>query len=328
MNLALAEARKGLGKTSPNPPVGAVIVKDGVLLSKGHHRKAGAAHAEIEALSALANPEDARDSDLFVTLEPCSTKGKTPPCCEAILDAGVRRVVYGCADPNPAHSGKAVAYLANKGLEVHPACLEQECRHLIRFFAKWIVNREPYVIAKAALSMDGKLCPPKDRSPWITGEAARADVQRLRGEVDAILVGAGTVRNDDPRLNIRDPDSARNRHPLRRLIVSRTGVIPPQSKVLNDDDAEHTLIRDVDDWPSLFKDLGRQEITSLVVEGGANVLNQILELQLADEVCLYRAPVLFGEKGGGALNVPFQIASPEYKVFGNDIRVTGKPAYM
>ncbi len=196
MERALAEARLGVGLTSPNPPVGAVIVRDGELLGAGHHCRAGGPHAEIEALTQAraAFPDRIRGATIYVTLEPCSTQGRTPPCTGAILAAGITRVVYGASDPNPAHQGRADELLRAGGIAVSAGVLAADCDDLIRPFRKWITTRRPYIIAKAGQTLDGRITRPFGEPQWITSEAARAHGRRLRTRVDAILVGAETVR--------------------------------------------------------------------------------------------------------------------------------------
>ena len=203
MRAALREAARGLGHTSPNPAVGAVIVRGGRIVARGFHRRAGQPHAEIEALRALKKADLARGATLYVTLEPCSTQGRTPPCVGAILSAGFARVVIGTIDPNPAHAGRGVKLLRAGGVKVTAGVLDEECRALNVGFNKWIVTGLPWVIAKWAMSWDGKIATRSGDSQWISNEASRAIVHSLRGRVDAILVGAETARRDNPLLTAR-----------------------------------------------------------------------------------------------------------------------------
>src|SRR5690606_12348726 len=198
MRLALEEAQKGLGSTSPNPPVGAVIVRDGEVVGRGHHERAGGPHAEKVALEAAG--EAARGADLYVTLEPCDHEGRTPPCAPAVAAAGIRRVFIGPIDPNPKVSGRGVARLRSAGVEVEVGVAGAECRRLIEPWEKFIRTKRPFVTAKVAATLDGRIATRTGASKWITGEPARAEVHALRSVVDAILVGAGTVRADDPAL--------------------------------------------------------------------------------------------------------------------------------
>jgi diaminohydroxyphosphoribosylaminopyrimidine deaminase/5-amino-6-(5-phosphoribosylamino)uracil reductase len=206
MRAALREAERGLGLTSPNPTVGAVIVRSGRIIARGWHHQAGQPHAEIEALSALRNPRQAKGATLYVTLEPCSTHGRTPPCVEAILRAGLARVVVGATDPNPRHAGRGIELLRAAGVETVTGVLEAECVALNEGFNKWIVTGMPWVIAKAGLSLDGRLTRPPGEGQWLTSPESRADAMRLRARVDAILIGANTLRADNPRLTLRALD--------------------------------------------------------------------------------------------------------------------------
>ena len=202
MRAALVEAKKALGWTSPNPAVGAVLVIDNRIVSKGHHREAGRAHAEIECLRDFGASIPAR-ATLYVTLEPCSTAGRTAPCTEAIIKAGLKSVVIGATDPNPRHSGRGIVELRKAGVRVRDEILAEECTRLNEAFNKWIVTGEPFVIAKCGMSLDGRLTRPPDESRWITGSDARREANQLRACMDAVLVGAETVRSDNPRLTVR-----------------------------------------------------------------------------------------------------------------------------
>src|SRR5579859_6889670 len=205
MRQALAEAKKGLGRTSPNPAVGCLIVKEGKVLARGYHKQAGLPHAEIEALSRVSRGE-ARGSTLYVNLEPCCHQGRTGPCTEAIIAAGVSRVVVGMTDPNPLVNGRGIARLREGGIEVKQGVLEEECKRLNAPFARWVTAGRPHVTLKAAVTLDGKIADSAGRErQWVTGEDARAEVHRMRDAVDAVLVGANTVLRDDPLLTTRLP---------------------------------------------------------------------------------------------------------------------------
>ena len=208
MRAALNEARKALGQTSPNPAVGAVLVIDNRIVAKGHHREAGHEHAEVECLRNFGAAVPARGT-LYVTLEPCSTVGRTAPCTDAILSAGVRNLVVGAIDVNPRHSGKGIVRLRNAGVNVREGILADECAQINEAFNKWIVTGRPFVIAKCGMSLDGRLTRPALEPRWITGRSARTHARELRAHVDAVLVGAETVRADNPRLTIRGTRSAR-----------------------------------------------------------------------------------------------------------------------
>ena len=327
MRAALREARRGLGHTSPNPAVGAVVISpDGEILARGWHRAAGQPHAEIEALRALPDPTRARGATLYVTLEPCSTHGRTPPCTEAILRAGLARVVVGATDPNPAHAGRGLDVLRAAGVEVHAGVLGDECAALNRPFNRWIVTGRPWVIAKAALSLDGRLARLAGEGQWLTGPAARAHAHRqLRARVDAILVGAGTVRADDPALTVR-PGMARGggtpaRQPW-RVVLTRSGDLPAGARVLNDEHRDRTLILRDRSPGEVLDELGQRSVTSLLVEGGAETLAGFFNANLVDEVRLYLAPLL---TGGGLpvleLAGPVTLLKPRYHRLGPDVHV-------
>ena len=223
MQLALQEARKGIGKTAPNPPVGAVVVKNDVLLGSGWHRAAGQPHAEREALANAAAQHGAdaiQGSTVFITLEPCSTHGRTPPCTQGLIDAGVARVVYACVDRNPEHAGRADALLSAAGIEVVSGVGRDEAEKILRPFFKVRETGLPWVIWKTAMSLDGRLTRPPGEGQWLTGETARGDVQKLRASVDAILTSGATVRRDQPALTIRVPDLLEGRQQPWRVVFS------------------------------------------------------------------------------------------------------------
>jgi len=304
MRLAIAQAQHGVGLTSPNPPVGAVIVASGQVIGQGFHPKAGGPHAEVEAIRAAQTTSAALlpASTIYVTLEPCSTHGRTPPCTEAILAAGIRRVVYGAHDPNPRHAGRCDELLRSAGIDVTAGVLESECRALIRPFSKWITTGMPYVIAKAGQSLDGRLTRPAGEGPWITNEAARAHGRSLRRRVDAILVGAETVRADNPQLTLRDGDDNGKEQPW-RVVLTRGGEIPPQSRLLTDAFKDRTLIMRGMDLPEVLHDLGQRGVVSVLIEGGGLVLGQAFRESLVDEVFWFIAPRLCGG-GRPALDGP------------------------
>ena len=239
MRLALSLARRAYGATSPNPMVGAVLLKNGRIIGRGWHHRAGLPHAEIEALNDArergANPKGAT---LYVTLEPCSTQGRTPPCTDAILSAGIRRVVAGATDPNPRHSGRAFHILRHAGLAVTPGVLAADCERLNEAFNHWIVHRTPFVTVKAAMTLDGKIATARGESKWITGPEARDFGMKLRAGSDAILVGINTVLADDPSLTVRPAGN----HRLRRLILDSMARTTLSAKVVSAPQAELTTI--------------------------------------------------------------------------------------
>ena len=252
MRLALRLARRGNGATSPNPMVGAVLVKGGKIIGRGWHRRAGLKHAEIEALcDAQERGHNSKDSTLYVTLEPCCTHGRTPPCTDAIIAAGIRRVVIGATDPNPQHAGKSFRILRRVGIEVVHGILSDECAKLNEAFNHWIVHRTPFVTVKAAMTLDGKIATASGESKWITGKEARAQGMKLRQGADAILVGINTILADDPSLTARlgTPNSGSARADreigvpkLRRIVLDSQARTPLNAKVVADEFAALTTI--------------------------------------------------------------------------------------
>src|SRR5437762_6951498 len=263
MRAALNEAKRALGQTSPNPAVGAVLVIKNRIVAKGHHREAGRDHAEIECLRNFRALVPAR-ATLFVTLEPCSTAGRTSPCTNAILSAGVKNVVVGAIDVNPRHRGKGIMQLRNAGVNVREGILADECAQINEAFNKWIVTGRPFVIAKCGMSLDGRLTRPVGETRWITGPSARRHAHQLRARVDAILVGAQTVRADNPRLTVRGVRSARQPW---RVILSRSGNLPQHAHLFSDRHASRTLIYRSKSLAAVLKILGERVFTSVLIEG-------------------------------------------------------------
>ncbi|MHA3772025.1 bifunctional diaminohydroxyphosphoribosylaminopyrimidine deaminase/5-amino-6-(5-phosphoribosylamino)uracil reductase RibD [Verrucomicrobiota bacterium sgz303538] len=334
MRVAIEEAKRGIGHTSPNPAVGAVIVRDGQILAQGHHRRVGQPHAEIEALRALENPEHARGATIYVTLEPCSTHGRTPPCTDAILRAGLARVVVGAVDPNPNHAGHGLELLRSAGVEVLSGVLADECEALNRPFNKWIVTKTPWVIAKAGMSLDGRLTRPPGEGQWLTSEESRADAMQLRARVDAILVGANTLRADNPRLTIRGVPGFETKQPWRVVVSSGNNPIPSEAHLFTDEHRDRTLVYRGQPLAAILRDLGERQITSVMIEGGMRVLGEAFDHQLVDEVHFYMAPLLCGGPvtavgGHGAESTAASVllSQPTYHRIGNDLRLTGLVAY-
>jgi diaminohydroxyphosphoribosylaminopyrimidine deaminase/5-amino-6-(5-phosphoribosylamino)uracil reductase len=332
MRLALREARRGVGRTSPNPVVGAVIVSArGKLLAKGWHRAAGCPHAEVEAIRRLARPALARGAMLYVTLEPCSTQGRTPPCVDAIIAAGFARVIVAAIDPNPAHAGRGLTTLRAAGVEVAQGVLGAEAAALNRAFNQWIVTGLPLVIAKCALSLDGRITRLPSEGPWLTSERSRADAHRLRAQVDAILIGAGTLRADNPRLTVRGVRGARQPW---RVVLTRSGDLPADAHLFTDEHRERTLVYKKRSLPVVLRDLGARGVTSVLIEGGMQVLGEAFDRRLVDRVRFYIAPLLLGGPklsigGRGAassLAAPV-IVYPEYRRIGGDLVLSGDVRY-
>lgn len=321
MRLALRLARRGYGKTSPNPMVGALVVRASQILGQGWHRRAGEAHAEIAALrDALKQGHAVKGATLYVTLEPCCTQGRTPPCTDAIRTAGIKRVVAGATDPNPRHRGRAFRILRRTGIAVTHGVLAEECAQLNEAFNHWIVRNTPFVTVKAGMTLDGKIATASGESQWITGERARACGMKLRQGADAILVGINTVLADDPSLTVRSPKSEVRGHRLRRLVLDAKARTPLGAKVASDEWAALTTVVvsklaprkrvnalakrvSVLRAPSrkgrinlrwLLRRLGAENVTSLLVEGGGEVNASFLLQGLVQRVAFFYAPMILG----------------------------------
>ncbi len=332
---ALRLARRGYGLTSPNPMVGAVLVKGGKVIGQGWHRRAGLPHAEIEALcDAHQRGQNPKGATLYVTLEPCSTHGRTPPCTDAIIAAGIRRLVVGTTDPNPKHHGRAFRILRSAGVKAVALAqpLAVECERLNEAFNHWIIHQTPFVTVKAAMTLDGKIATAAGQSKWITGEQARAWAMHLRRGADAILVGINTILADDPALTIRSTPHAKSQVPggkqLRRIVLDSMARTPLSAKVVTDKFAALTtivvsqyapkyratalakhvniLVAPLTRIPSpdtrhptldlrwLMRKLGAEDVTSLLVEGGGEVNASFLLGGLAHRIAFFYAPKILG----------------------------------
>ncbi len=359
MCLALREARKGIGRTSPNPCVGSVIVKNDRIISKGYHKKAGDAHAEINALRKAG--EEARGATVYVTLEPCNHTGRTPPCSQALERAGVKRVVVGMEDPNPLVHGSGIAYLADRGIEVLSGVLAKECRVINRPFLKHITTALPWIVMKAGISLDGKITYQKGKSGWITGPETMKMVHRLRDISDAIMVGVDTVCIDNPSLTTRLPKK-KGKDPI-RIIVDSHLRIPLSAKLLRLESTAKTWVfcsTDADreaqkhlvdagalvhrvggdgtgrlNLKQVLKTLGREGITSVLVEGGAKIHGSLLKNRQVDHVNLFYAPLFAGDGGISVVDGLTSSSREEaicleevhYKRFGNDLMIEGDVYY-
>jgi diaminohydroxyphosphoribosylaminopyrimidine deaminase / 5-amino-6-(5-phosphoribosylamino)uracil reductase len=330
LRLALRLARRGQGLTSPNPMVGAVLVKRGKIIGRGWHRRAGLPHAEIEALrDAQKRGLSPRGATLYVTLEPCCTHGRTPPCTDALIAAGIKRVVVGTIDPNPKHAGGGLKILKHAGIDV-TLTESAECAKLNAAFNHWIIHRTPLVTVKAAMTLDGKIATASGQSKWITGEKARAFGMKLRQGSDAILVGINTILADDPSLTARtkmEDGRWKMGKPIRRIVLDSLARTPLRAKVANDKYAALTTIvvsksapknrvavlarrvnilvaplaksaignrQSAIDLRWLLKKLGAQNVTSLLVEGGGEVNASFLLGGLAQRVAFFYAPKILG----------------------------------
>jgi len=285
MRRALNLAERGRYSVSPNPMVGCVIVRDGNVIAEGWHRRAGEPHAEIEALRNV----DARGATMFVTLEPCTHHGRTPPCVDAIIDAGIARVVIAMCDPHDVAAG-GIEKLRAIGIEVITGVLENEARRLNEIFIHAVTHRRPFVLLKAGMTLDGKLATVTRESRWITSEAARQKSLELREQYDAILAGGGTVRDDNPRLTRR---IGWNTTAWTRVVLDRRRIVPPDAHVLTDGGATIHVTEDVD-IETLLSDLYARGIQSLIVEGGSKVLSEFIRRGLWQKMIVFVAPMIVG----------------------------------
>lgn len=335
MRLALTEAAKGLGKTAPNPVVGAVIVRDGKLLSKGYHRAAGLPHAEIEAIRQLApdlqpsafslRSHPLANATLYVTLEPCSSHGRTPPCTSAIIAAGIGRVVYGATDPDSRHRGRASRLLKKAGIEVTSGVLADECSGLNRHWNHRQRTGLPWVIAKAGMSLDGRIDSPPQRR-WITSEASRCESMRLRASVEAVLVGGGTARDDDPSLTVRGIRLPKGHPQPWRIVWSRSGDFPKTLKLFTDAHSDRTIIFRGISLRAALKELAHRGISSVLIEGGGHTHGEAFARSLVDEIRFFIAPILQGGKVpvlGGRLLPRVSLKDVIYTKISDDIMISG-----
>lgn len=356
MRRAIELAQKGEGYTKPNPLVGAVIVKDNKIIGEGYHQLYGGPHAEVNAFrNAL---EDVKGGKMYVTLEPCSHYGKTPPCALAIVENGIEEVVIGMKDPNPLVAGRGISILEEAGIKVTCGVLEEEVRELNEIFIKYITTKLPFVIMKTAMTLDGKIAAYTGDSKWITNELSRQYVHKIRNKVSAIMVGIGTVLADDPMLTTRLEDKE-GADPI-RVIVDSSGRIPLEAKVLNIDSEAKTIIAVTEkaskekikmiedkgaevliipeknnkvDLKYLMKKLGERDIDSILLEGGSTLNYSVLDEGIVDKVISFIAPkIIGGEKaktpvgGEGREYMRDAIALKNIKVstFGEDVVIEGR----
>lgn len=330
MREALREAKKSLGQTSPNPAVGAVLVQKNKVVARGHHRRAGLPHAEVECLKGFKRAVP-KDAVLYVTLEPCSSIGRTGACTDAIVRAGVESIVIGATDPNPRHRGRGVEILQNAGIEVRSGVLAEKCAGLNEAFNKWIATGIPFVIAKCGMSLDGHLTRPSREGRWITSAAARKHAQKLRSETDAILVGAETIRADDPHLTVR---GIRTKHQPVRVVITRSGKLPSRARVFTDRDGKKTMVYRNEPLAAVLADLGKKDVVSVMIEGGGDVLGHALDQRLIDKVQIYMAPLFtgggvpaFGASGAPSTSESARLDRITFDKIGPDLCVTGYPKY-
>jgi diaminohydroxyphosphoribosylaminopyrimidine deaminase / 5-amino-6-(5-phosphoribosylamino)uracil reductase len=358
MRLALDEARKGYGRTRTNPLVGALVVKNNTIISCGYHAHFGAPHAEAKALKKAG--VRARGATVYVTLEPCSTYGKTPPCTEAIIKAGIKRVVIAGIDPNPVHRNRGIRILRRNGITVSLGVLRKEAECMNRFFTTVMTKKRPFVTLKLAQSLDGKIATHQGDSKWITGSESRRYVHRIRNAVDGILVGTNTVRQDDPFLTVR---GLKNPRQPARIVLDRNGVLPLSKNVFKNAACEQVILchtgafsqkkkagyhkkniqlvscalrKGKIDIARLLKKMIAFDIGTVLIEGGSEVAAAALEQKVVDEVLFFIAPVIIGGRqavssvaGSGAVSIDkaIRISDLTYSHFGRDILVRGFPVY-
>lgn len=360
MAMALRLAARGRGRTSPNPMVGAVVVRDGEVVGRGYHRVLGGPHAEVEALREAG--AGARGATVYVTLEPCCHHGRTPPCTEALLEAGVARVVAAMQDPNPLVAGQGFATLREAGVDVSVGESESAARHLNRGFVTLVTEQRPWVTLKLAASLDGRIAAAGGDARWISSPDSRQRVHRMRGEHDAVLVGAGTQRADDPALTARRADGTIRRRQPRRVVFDGRLTTLPTAQILGAGGGPTTVVtvegaseerarqlRDAGaeilrvaatpdalervDVLAALRGLGNRGIASVLVEGGAQLAAALLSAGLVDELVAFVAPKLIGGDGVpmlGALGVTRVAEAPELddvrvRRSGGDLVVTGRP---
>jgi diaminohydroxyphosphoribosylaminopyrimidine deaminase/5-amino-6-(5-phosphoribosylamino)uracil reductase len=283
MGMAVELAKRAGNSTRPNPRVGAIVVKGGRIVGEGFHRKAGEAHAEVEALRKAG--VKAKGADLYVTLEPCSTYGRTPPCTDRIAAFGIRKVIYGAGDVDRRNAGGAGRVLSRKKIRVVKGILRKECEKLNEDYQHWKTKKEPWVILKLAMTMDGYLAIPGRR--WITGSKARAEVQKLRAGCDAILVGAETLRKDNPKLTVR---KGRVGEQPWRVVVTRSGKLPKGANLFRDRHQDRTLVYRKKKWSEVLRDLYQRGVCRLLVEGGLETAKSLKQHKKIHELILHFSP--------------------------------------
>lgn len=352
MRYALSLAEKGRGRTSPNPVVGAVIVRDGVIIGEGWHKKCGENHAEINAFeNAAARGNDVSGAEMYVTLEPCSHYGKTPPCAKAIIEKKIKNVYIGILDPNPLVAGRGVRMMEDAGILVEHGILEEECRRMNEIFLKYITTKRPFVVMKTAMTLDGKIAAYTGDSRWVSCEESRQIVQKMRNSLTGIMVGIGTVLTDNPQLTCRIPNG---RDPV-RIIADSSLRIPTEAKVLKDENCiiaaadscdrekrqqlgERVLIvKEQDghlDLDDLMQQLGQRGIDSILLEGGGTLNEAALRAGIVDRVVTFIAPKMIGGsqaktpvegQGIEKMSQAIRLENIEITKIGEDLMIQGTP---
>ncbi len=355
MDIALKQAKLASRAVTPNPRVGAVIVKDGIIIGKGYHKKSGSHHAEINAIKSAKKPTDG--STIYITLEPCSTHAKTPPCTNAIIQAGIKQVVIGTLDPNPNHTAKSIKIFKDNGIDVVEGILQEKCDLLIEDFRKYIREKKPFVVSKVGITLDGKIATSTGESKWITSPSSRNKVQQIRSNADAILIGTNTLLNDNPRLTIRTK-SKKIVQPWRILLDPELAVTE-NSIILNDNLTDKTIIftcaktqdkkkfkilskkirmialeNDFFHPKLLLKEMAKLQIVTLLIEGGGTTLGHFLDHKLIDKMYFFIAPKIIGDQlavspfqGKGIKNISdiLSLKNIKWRRFGQDMMLEGYP---
>ena len=349
MGQAIELAKQGMGTTHPNPRVGAVVVSHGEIVGEGWHERPGGVHAEVMALQMAG--DQAQGATLYVTLEPCAAHGRTPACTEAIRRAGISHVIYASSDPNPDMAGGAKVLQA-MNIQVTSGILRDEADALNKPFFHYLRTGRPYVMAKAAISLDGKMATHNNHSQWISGAACRQHAQTLRAECDAIVVGAGTLQHDNPSLTVRDTPIIGNT-PLRVVLCFATPVFSPDCKLLSDDAPTRFYVRSFNEYTetwraagvqveqsgsllAVLKHLAEDGYLQLLLEGGGALHTSFLEAQFSDEMILYQAPIiiggrdavsLWGGQGSGTLQQAIRLKDVQRRKLGDDQMIRGTVLY-
>ena len=354
MKKALELAAKGCGCVSPNPMVGAIILKDGQIIGEGYHRRYGEAHAEINAIN-QAGVENCKGATLFVTLEPCAHEGKTPPCVDAVIKAGFQRVVIAMTDPNPLTDGRSVSKLMEAGIRVDVGVLEEEARNLNEAFIKYITTGMPFVTVKIAQTVDARIADINNQSHWITGEKSRQFVHKLRHKADAILIGGRTAVLDNPSLTVRHVEG----NDPYRIILSTTEPLPDHLKIFAKNDDKKTIVVStpellpeynkienltvwqIDKYENGRLNLGqlliraaKEKIANILVEGGSRLFSEVLRHKFVDKIYISIAPRILGQGipaldnlGIDSIEHSIELADIDYTQKGKDVWMMGYPVY-
>ena len=355
MARAIELAFKGIGGVNPNPLVGAVVVKDGKIIGEGWHKKYGGPHAEVWALNEAG--EEAKGATIYVTLEPCSHQGKTPPCAKRIVEAGIKRCVIACVDPNPLVAGKGIKIIENAGIKVDLGILEKEAKEVNKVFLKYIENKIPYLFLKCGITLDGKIATRSGKSKWITNELAREKVQFLRTKFSAIMVGINTVLKDNPSLDSRldeEKFGIEKRNPF-RVVVDPNLESPIDSKFLHFNDNKAIIVTSNDNrnlekvkeyenlgtrliylegkifkMEDILKELGKLNIDSVLLEGGSGLISTAFKENVIDAGEIFIAPKIIGDNSSipfingfnfDSMEEVFKLSNPKFNIYGDNISI-------